>query len=149
MIEKCSAPQSAVVLMFPTMAKKIGEAEFPNRLRELRTARKLTLKQVEELTGIAFTNIGKIETGERDLKSWHMAKFAEIYGVDQADLFNPKDGGLTSVEREAVQTYRELSPEVRKSFEAFVQGLQPLRASIKDGAEVVSIARDKDERRSA
>lgn len=101
--------------------------KYPNRLREFRKKQGLTLKKVGELTGIAFTNIGKIETGERDLKSWHMAKFSQVYGVPCADLFNEIDGGLISSERLLIETYRDVSPSLRAVIDAMIESMQALR----------------------
>lgn len=141
MIEKTAIRPSATILKFPDMARKPKIQNFPNRLRELRKARGLTLQKVADMTGIAFTNIGKMETGERDLKSWHMEKFAEAYGVCQADLFNPEAGGLTPEERALIDTYRDIPSAMRKSFDALADSHQQFRGA----SEIVPFRTSKDE----
>ncbi|WP_372672603.1 helix-turn-helix domain-containing protein [Amycolatopsis kentuckyensis] len=42
-------------------------ADFGRRIRELRSARRLTLRELSDLTGISYGHLGKIERGEREV----------------------------------------------------------------------------------
>lgn len=55
---------------------------FGIHLRELRKARGWALREVEARSGIAYTNIGEIERGERDPSYSTLQKLAETYGED-------------------------------------------------------------------
>lgn len=119
----------AVILMFPYMprTKNIPDRDYPNRVREFRLQRGLTLKQLEEMTGIFFTHIGKMETGERPMRDFHMAKFAEALGVEAADLLPMYQGGLSEGERRMIDTYRDLTPEAKRMLEAMIESQQDAR----------------------
>ena len=56
------------------------------RLRELRQERALSLRELGEMTGIAFDTINKLELGKRDAQPRTLRKLAEALGVESKEL---------------------------------------------------------------
>lgn len=127
------------------MAKKKELLNPPNRLRALREAAGLSLHQVEELSGIHFSNLGKLETGERDMRFHHMKKLAKAYGVLPADLLNAEDGGLPAPARALTETYQDIPEAHRRSFDALRESHQVFRGQ----PEVVPLGQPKDDERKS
>lgn len=131
---------TAVVLSFPAMEKRRVMPPAPNRVRELRKRAGLSLKSMAPMIGISFTQLGKIETGGRDLNQYWMEKIGAVLGVAAADLLNPQLGGLHPDERELIDTYRELPAAMRGQFDALREKAQPWRGA----PEVVPLARPSE-----
>ncbi len=60
--------------------------DLGRRLRELRLKRKLSLYDVEKLTGLHFTTIGKYERNERRPSLDVLRELASVYQVPLAEL---------------------------------------------------------------
>lgn len=113
-----------VVLQFPAVDNSADR--LPNRLRHWRLARGMTLKQVAQAgVGVTFSHIAKIETGERELTKPVMERFAALFGVAEADLLNPADGGLSPDERHLVDAYRAMPPPLRAAIDALAASVEP------------------------
>lgn len=127
----------AQILMFPHMprTKSTPDRDYPNRVRELRIAADLTLKQLAELSGLFFTQIHKIEVGERPAKDFEFRAIAKALNVAVADLVNLDEGGLAEEERLLVDTYRDLPPAMKRALMAMVESQQDERT----GKEVVEL----------
>lgn len=119
-------PQSALILQFPAMAKK-PTPERPNRLRELREARKLTLKEVGHAVGASVVQISRLEIGERDLDLYWLPKLAAFYGVPPADCLLLEHGALNPQERRLIDTIRELPEPFANAFWSMADSHQHLR----------------------
>lgn len=66
------------------MPEHIGEI-----LKELRQKRRLTLRDVQALTGVSNAYISQIESGKRGIPNFNiLSKLAKAYRVDLADLIN-------------------------------------------------------------
>jgi transcriptional regulator with XRE-family HTH domain len=88
---------------------------LPNRVREWRNHRGLTLRDVASQLGVAHGSIARIERGAQSLSVEWMRRFAAIFGIDTADLLNLCDGGLSECERCAIATLRNL-PEMNRKM---------------------------------
>jgi len=64
---------------------------FGDRLREIRTKRKLTMKQLGEKVGLTESAIGMIERGERNPSYDKLVEIAECFEVDLYYLLGQKD----------------------------------------------------------
>ena len=132
------------VLEFPAMAQNRKNVEnLPNRVRELRLERGLTLKVVAEQVGLALGHLQRIETGKRELTLSWMHRIARALEVTPADLLNYEDGGLDRKERHIVETRRQIPEPHRQSIDAVAEAQQafrgaselvPLRAAPEDAA---------------
>jgi transcriptional regulator with XRE-family HTH domain len=56
------------------------------RLRELRRRRMLSLRELEQRSGVAFDNINKLENEKRRAQPRTLRKLAEALGVEPLEL---------------------------------------------------------------
>lgn len=89
-----------------------------NRVRELRKAKKLTLKGLADLVGLDFTQISKIERGIARFNSDTIPRFAAALGVDIADLFRDPDTVAENAEK-----LQQLSDTTGQSIRAFLDAI--------------------------
>lgn len=64
----------------------VMEKKPQNRIRELRRAKGLSLKQLAELAGTTHQTVQRLETGERRLSQQWMERLASALGIKPADL---------------------------------------------------------------
>ncbi len=62
--------------------------DFGNRIRQLRTERKLSQEQLAELTGFHRTYIGMVERGERNLSLSNIGVFAAAFEMTISKIFD-------------------------------------------------------------
>ena len=80
-----------------------------NRIKELRQARKLTQQQLAEKVGLSYTNLGRIEKGERGLDMEYIPAFAAALDVKPYELL-PKEWQpeeISPEEREILRMIRK------------------------------------------
>jgi len=77
---------------------------MPNRIRELRVARNLTLEEIAERVGTSVQQISSLELGDRRLTDDWMRRIASALNVQPADLFT--DSRVD--DREIVQNIQEI-----------------------------------------
>lgn len=97
-----------------------SSARAPNRVREIRSNRGLTLKSLATLSGLYFTQIAKIETGERPAKDFELRALGRALNVFPADLLNTADGGLSVTERELIERYGEAPDNLQRAIDAIL-----------------------------
>jgi len=81
------------------------EAKFPNRIREVRKRRGLSLEQLEEVTGISTSYLSRMEAGKRNVSVKNLELIAKAlhtqpaqllvtphHGRPYADEWQPEDG---------------------------------------------------------
>jgi transcriptional regulator with XRE-family HTH domain len=76
----------------------VDDSEIGARIKSLRKARKLTLTQVQELSGINNGNLSKIERGLQSLTNTSIRNLAKALGVSPAEIFTEgyaQSAGLT------------------------------------------------------
>lgn len=59
---------------------------FPNRVRELRKDKGLTIEDLAEVTGLSVSYVGRLENGERNLSVKNMNLFAAALEVEPQEL---------------------------------------------------------------
>lgn len=111
----------AVVLQFPPMAKRDHVYSGPNRTREMRKARRLTLQQAAPLVGLSWTHLARIESGERELNTAWMERIAKAFGCAPADLLPLEMGGLSASERDVIDLLRALPDANRAGILAMLE----------------------------
>lgn len=62
------------------------DENFPNRIRELRLLRGLTLEQLAEKVGLTKSALGRLETGDSQLKFLHLRPLALALAVDEPEI---------------------------------------------------------------
>lgn len=85
----------------------------PNRIREWRRHRGLTLEQLAELVGSNNQTIGRYERGERSVTIDVLLQLAPALGCKPADLLPDPESILSDEERRLIRASAELSPEDR------------------------------------
>lgn len=70
------------------------EMDLGARVREIRKARKWTLKEVAERTGLAISTISKMERGEISLTYDRFMRLAQGLGLDVGELFDAEAEGF-------------------------------------------------------
>lgn len=71
-----------------------SEADLGARVREIRKARKWTLKEVADRTGLAISTISKMERGEISLTYDRFMRLAQGLGLDVGELFDADAEGF-------------------------------------------------------
>lgn len=62
------------------------------RLRRIREQKALSLRQLEQLSGVDYSTISKLETGEsRSPRLETIVRLAQALGVDLSELIDPKE----------------------------------------------------------
>lgn len=114
---------TAAVLRFPTMTKRLDTP--PNRIREHRLKRGLTLAELSDRTNIDAAYISKMELGDRRETLVHLRAIARQLGVTVGDLLNSEDNpdSLSDDERAVVDTMR-LDPGFAHSANALAEARQ-------------------------
>ena len=62
------------------------------RLRELRRLRVLTLRELEEESGVSYNTIWRLENGHRQARPSTIRKLAAALGVEASDLVAAGEG---------------------------------------------------------
>ena len=62
------------------------------RLRHLRRLRALTLRELEQESGVSYATIWRIENGHSDVRPSTIRKLARAFGVDTAELVAIAEG---------------------------------------------------------
>ena len=62
------------------------------KLRELRRLRVLTLRELEEESGVSYNTIWRLENGHREARPSTIRKLAMALGVDPAELVVAREG---------------------------------------------------------
>lgn len=70
---------------------------FPNRIREIREARGWTLQALADAAGLSKSALGRIETGESDLKMSRLRVIAKYLDVRQAELLEESERPIIKV----------------------------------------------------
>ena len=63
------------------------------RLRQLRVERALSLRALQQITGVAFDTISKLENGHRPARLVTIRKLAEALGVEPTELMKGERSG--------------------------------------------------------
>lgn len=70
---------------------------FPNRVREIRKDKSLTIEELAEATGLSVSYVGRLENGERNLSVKNMNLFADALGVEPQELLSASRTKSTNV----------------------------------------------------
>lgn len=81
---------------------------YPNRLREVREARGLSLEQVAPAIGVTAGALGRWETDDRGLRVATLERLAAYYGIPAADLLNTGDPAKGVRERTLLAIFRRM-----------------------------------------
>lgn len=68
---------------------RVSEAQPKNRLRQWRLRNRLSLRDLEDLTGYSAGFLSRVERGEKAISPLSRVKLARLLGVRPAVLFDP------------------------------------------------------------
>jgi transcriptional regulator with XRE-family HTH domain len=107
-------PISAQILPFPMAIPKQRRA--PNRLKELRTERGMTLEQVALDADCSIATVHAMEGGNRTLSLDWMNRFARVFGVSPAEIMtrDSNPNGLDADELALIEALRA-APEANRA----------------------------------
>lgn len=91
-------------------------ANIGSRLRELRLQKKMTMREVAELAGIAQSSLSYIEAGSNSPSIDTLEAILKALGSTMADFFSQERSELTPEIRRMVDTAKKLTPEQRESI---------------------------------
>lgn len=105
------------------MVKKLDNP--PNRIREQRKARGMTLQQVADKIGSTPTVIGRFETGQRPITLHVLQQIARAMGTDVGQLLNPEDNPASLDDRESgvIDAMRSGDPHVAEAVARVAESL--------------------------
>jgi transcriptional regulator with XRE-family HTH domain len=112
------------------------------RLAELREQKALTLRELEEASGIGADAISKIENGHRKPRPSTLRKLARALGVEVEDFFREPAVPLAEASREAGQHDQG---KLKEWFEELLRAAQPLA---EQSDETIALARETAERQA-
>ncbi len=95
----------------------------PNRIREWRRHRGLSLEQLAERVGSTNQTIGRYERGERSVTIDVLLQLAPALGVKPADLLPDPESILSDEERRLMRAASELGAEDRAALLRIAQAL--------------------------
>ena len=95
------------------MRNRLSSHLLPNRIREHRVARGLTLREVAAKARCSIVQLSDLERGNRKLSLSWMRRIGKALGVEPGQLLLQGDnaGGLSSEEKELIMRYRSGSAE--------------------------------------
>lgn len=89
------------------------DKSYPNRIREIRKSKSLTIEELAEETDLSVSYIGRLEKGERRLSVHNMEIIAAALAVDTKDLLlssSPRTSNVVAV-MGRIGAGAEISPE--------------------------------------
>lgn len=118
---------SATILSIALMVTPLENA--PNRIREQRNKRGMTLQGLADRLNTTKTQIGRFETGERDIDLRWLRRIAQVLGVSVGDLLTNEDvpESLDDRERHVLDAMRE-SDMIAATVERVAESLREYRA---------------------
>jgi transcriptional regulator with XRE-family HTH domain len=112
---------SALLLYFPDMRKT--SPDCPNRIREWRKSRRMTLAELAARVGTTTTQMSRMETGDRPVTIEWLQRIARPLQVTAGELLHTADNPLLpSVEEtEILYGVREQGPQFTRTIAAMAE----------------------------
>lgn len=73
------------------------DKKYPNRIRELRDERDLTIEEVAERTGLSVSYVSRLESGERNLSVKNLNLFAHAFDVAPQEILASETGRASNI----------------------------------------------------
>lgn len=118
---------SAQILSITAMVTPLQNP--PNRIREQRTKRGVTLQDLADKLNTSKTQISRFETGEREIDLRWMRRIAHAMGLTVGDILNNDDvpASLDDRERHVLDAMRE-SEVIASTVERVAESLREYQA---------------------
>lgn len=110
-------------------------SDAPNRIRELRMARKLSQQTVAELVGVSKVTISDLERGVMRFDVEYMKRIAAALSTPPFEAITPADllppsahpWALSQDERDLIERYRMAPRETREQVHRVAEALMPYK----------------------
>lgn len=113
---------------------------FPQRLKDLRKAHKLTQTQLAEELEITQANISRYESGEHGPDFETLIKLSEIFNVNLEELVF--SAGFSKEEMEFMIDANKISAEeLRDKYELLVDGIPATEEEIQEAIKAIRFSR--------
>ena len=86
----------------------LSKEDLGKYLKELRNNRHLSLREVDNITGISYSHLNMIENGKRNVTPALLRVLSNLYRVDYLDLYE-KAGYIDLIEHEKKDEFRYAS----------------------------------------
>lgn len=119
-------------IIYPFMAM----ADLPNRIREWRKSRKMTLLDLSLSLSCSVAQVSELERGVVPLTLDWMIRLADALDIGVSDILRPEHvgGALSADERDLVQRYRSGDDNQRNQMRVMSEVIIPFRAESDDEA---------------
>lgn len=97
--------------------------KLPNRIREVRKAKGLTLQGLGDLVGTNATQVKRLEEGDRKLSVQWMDRISSALQCKPAELLNDFDPKVDALAAEAGEIYEQLSEENKRIATRLLESL--------------------------
>ena len=99
--------------------------DISKRLKNLRTAKKVSVYRLSQLSGVSETHIRDLERGDRNPSIDTISKLATAMGLSLPELLNETDNAnyLNFKEQTLVECFRNLSDDKADALLAFLKTL--------------------------
>lgn len=87
----------------------LTNVELGAYLKKIRENKKISLREVEKLTGVGYSHLSMIENGKRNVTPALLKNLSKIYGTDYIDLYE-KAGYIDLAESEKLKTESNVFP---------------------------------------
>lgn len=113
------------LLFFPYMAKTTEN--LPNRIREWRQRREMTLVDLAKAVGTTQTHMSRLELGDRPLTLEWMERIARALGIHVGDLLRADHNPDLPTERERrlLAALRDGGEQAMRTVEAVAEAQRP------------------------
>lgn len=116
------------------------EVTFPQRLKDLRKAHKMTQAQLADELGITQANISRYEAGEHGPDFETLIKLSEVFNVNLEELVF--SAGFSKGEMEFMIDANKISvEELRDKYELVVDGIPATEDEIKEAIKAIRFKR--------
>lgn len=113
---------------------------FPQRLKDLRKAHKMTQAQLADELGITQANISRYEAGEHGPDFETLIKLSEIFSVNLEELVF--SAGFSKEELEFMMDANKISAdELRDKYELLVDGIPATDHEIQEAIKAIRFSR--------
>jgi len=102
--------------LIPPGATRSAAPDLAQKLAEIRASRRLTLREIQSLTGIPASTLSKVQNGQATLSYEALVRLAQGLGIEVSDLFTRRTVDVKAGRRaitkrgagldEATQSYR-------------------------------------------
>jgi len=103
--------------------------DIGNRIREIRTSKKITVSKLAQEVGVAQSFISSIEGGSKKCSLENLDKICHVLGITLYDFFAPSGETMLSPDPWTILNAAQQSPEIRRIMNK-VQKLPPDKIKI-------------------